>query len=206
MKKVLCLLLALGLIALLTACNRNATDNTTTTTSAKTTEATTTTALSDGTTDASQTTTEATKGTTTATKVKANPKTDFKFGTYEATYFDKDNQAYHEIRLYFHATFETVECSAENFYTIEQLKKKYEGWGIAFDPHDFSYEWKKSIDGVTYYNIGDYSSFPEAYSLTDKNITVGQCVFSLYQDGTLVVDQANGAWYAQDGLVFTFAD
>ena len=63
----------------------------------------------------------------------------------------------------------------------------------------------KAVD-VTYYNIGDYSSFPEAYSLTDKNITIGQCVLSLNQDGTLVVDQANGAWFGQNGLVFTFAD
>ncbi len=201
MKKALCLLLALALALSFAACGENPAEGentaTTTTTEKQTTTQSETTVT---------TTTTTTKATTTTTKPQnLNPKTNFKFGTYKATFFKNNKQSYHEVSLYFHKEFDTVQINFTNYYTIEQCKKQYEYWGETFDETEFMSESQKNIGGVTYYDIGDWGGIPESYELTDKLIKAYNGEFSLNQNGTLTLEKDHNM-LGQKGTIYTFSE
>lgn len=143
---------------------------------------------------------------------KLNPKTDFKFGKYVAKYFDNDNQCYYETSLKFYKDFEGVEYQRERFYTKEYCKKRYQDWGMEFNEENFSYEYSITLNGITYYNIGDYDNLPEVYEITDTVIKISPdnnnwSELSLNADGTLVLESTiENNRYAKVGTVFTLAE
>lgn len=143
---------------------------------------------------------------------KLNPKTDFKFGKYVAKYFDNDNQCYYETSLKFYKDFEGVEYQRERFYTKEYCKKRYQDLGMEFNEENFSYEYSITLNGITYYNIGDYDNLPEVYEITDTVIKISPdnnnwSELSLNADGTLVLESTiENNRYAKVGTVFTLAE
>ena len=140
---------------------------------------------------------------------KLNPKTDFPFGEYTATYFDNNNQSYHMVLLRFAKDFEGVEYIRDNYYTAEYLKKMAQQRGESFDENNIFHESKKTLNGITYYNIGDYSQLPEAYALTDTCIEIREDglnksgELSLNPDGTLTLDVSVDSRYGMVGIIFT---
>lgn len=212
MKKVLVLLLALLFTVCLAACG---TDNPSEDKSTTTGNSTQTTASTNSKTEniTSTTTTKATTTTTTAKPVPVfqNPKTNFRFGKYVAKYFDNNKQSYHESSLLFYKEFEGVEYHRENFYTKEYCKKKYQDWGMEFDEQNFSGESEITVDGVTYYNIGDYEHLSEAYKMTDTEIKVTPDfeqwgTFHLGVNDRLILDVTQNNRYAKDGTVFILTE
>ena len=202
MKKTLCLLLAWTFVLSFAACGEKTAEGegATTTTAAENQITTTATAVA----------TTTTKATTTTTKPqKLNPKTNFKFGTYKATFFENNTQSYHEVTLCFYEEFNTVQIGRTNYYSIEQCKKKYEDWGATFDENDFMSEGEKTVGGVTYYDIGDWTNVPITYELTDTLVKtdtdegyVGE--FSLNPDGTLTLEKQDNT-FGKKGTVYTFS-
>ena len=131
-----------------------------------------------------------------AKPAKLNPKKNLKLANFKAKTFEENNQIYREISLYFYEELESFQFSRENYYTKEYCKKKYEGWGMAFDEENFSYEYSKEVNGVTYYNLGDFDNVAESCEVTDTIVKLwpynnGGDILSLNADGTLVVDKAN---------------
>ncbi len=204
MKRALCLLLALALALSFAACGENPAEGENTATTTITEKQTTTQSET-------TTTTTTTKATTTTTKAqKLNPKTNFKFGTYKATFFENNKQSYHEVSLYFYEEFNTVQIGRTNYYTIEQCKKKYESWGETFDETEFMSEGQKTIGGVTYYDIGDWVNVPISYELTDTLIKtdndelyLGE--FSLNPNGTLTLENQDNT-FGKKGTIYTFSE
>lgn len=142
---------------------------------------------------------------------KLNPKTDFPFGRYTATYFDNNNQSYHMVSLQFAKDFEGVEYIRDNYYTAEYLKKMAQQRGESFDENNIFHESKKTLNGITYYNVGDYDQLAEAYALTDTCIEIkaerdktGE--LSLNPDGTLTLDVSVESRYGTVGTIFTRAN
>lgn len=193
MKKALCLLLSIAFVLSFAACGEKPAEGESNATTTTTENATTT-------------TTTTTKATTTTTKPqKLNPKTNFKFGTYKASFFENNKQSYHEVSLYFYEEFNTVQIGRTNYYTIEQCKKQFDG----FDENEFMSENEKTINGVTYYDIGDWVNVPISYELTDTLVKtnpdegyVGE--FSLNPNGTLTLEKQD-ATFGQKGTVYTFS-
>ena len=131
-----------------------------------------------------------------AKPAKLNPKKNLKLANFKAETFEENNQIYREISLYFYEELQSFQFSRENYYTKEYCKKKYEGWGMTFDEENFSYEYSKEVNGVTYYNLGDYDNVAESCEVTDTIVKLwphnnGGDILSLNADGTLVVDKAN---------------
>ncbi len=67
------------------------------------------------------------------------------------------------------------------------------------------------LNGITYYNVGDYRQLAEAYALTDTCIEIkaerdktGE--LSLNPDGTLTLDVSVESRYGTVGTIFTRAD
>lgn len=143
---------------------------------------------------------------------KLNPKTDFKFGEYVAKYFDNDSQCYYETSLKFYKDFEGVEYHRERFYTKEYCKKSYQDSGMEFSEENFSYEYSITLNGITYYNLGDYDHLSESYEITDTVIKISPdnnnwSELSLNADGTLVLESTiRNNRYAKVGTVFTLAE
>lgn len=142
---------------------------------------------------------------------KLNPKTDFPFGKYTATYFDNNKQSYHVVSLEFAKDFEGVEYIRDNYYTAEYLKKMAQQRGEPFDENNIFHESKKTLNGITYYNVGDYSQLAEAYALTDTCIEIKAerdktGALSLNPDGTLTLDVSVESRYGTVGTIFTRAD
>ena len=138
-----------------------------------------------------------------------NPKTHFTFGNYVAKYFDNNNQSYHVTSLTFHEDYEGLDYSRINYYTKEYCKKRCQENGQAFDEATFYYENEITLNGVTYYDIGDFDALPENYVMTDTAIRTSPDnskwgEFSLRADGTLVLDSTTDKnRYATVGTVFT---
>ena len=143
---------------------------------------------------------------------KVNPKTTFKYGKYQAKYFNSNKTSYHVSTLIFYEDFEGVEYCRDNYYTKEVCESKYEDWGSTFNPADFGDAEKIVLNGVTYYNIGDYDHTSDAYKMTETNVKVTSdfeswAMFSYYSDGTLVLDSTvSGDRYALPKTVFTFVN
>ena len=141
---------------------------------------------------------------------KLNPKTDFKFGKYVAKYFDNDNKSYHVTSLLFYADFEGVEYHRENYYTEELCETKLQEWDMEFNEQDYE-DAKIEVNGVTYYNLGNYDNLAEAYEITDTEIKVTPdfeqwALLSYYDDGTLVLDSTLPHRYAPVGTVYTLVE
>ena len=143
---------------------------------------------------------------------KGNPKTDFKFGKYVARFFDNNNQSYHIVSLEFYQEYEGVEYIRDNYYTKEYLKKLYQQRGETFDEQGFYHESEKTLNGITYYAIGDFDLLAEAYEMTDTVIKVSSGSpdkwdeVSLNPDGTLVLERNSDTVNAPVGTVFTRAE
>ena len=101
-----------------------------------------------------------------------------------------------------------MEYIRDNYYTAEYLKKVYQQRGEPFDEANIFHESKKALNGITYYNIGDYDQLAEAYALTDTCIEIkaerdktGE--LSLNPDGTLTLDVSVESRYGTVGTIFT---
>ena len=145
-----------------------------------------------------------------ATPAKLSPKKNLKAAKYAAKYFSDDKQIYYEVSLTFYEELTSFQFARENYYTKEQCKKKYEGWGMEFDEQNFSYEFSKEVNGVTYYNLGDWDNVAELCDVTDTTIKLwpeyeGGDILSMNADGTLVVDKAN-LGKLKVGAVFTLVE
>ena len=141
---------------------------------------------------------------------KLNPQTNFKFGQYVAKFFGNNNQSYHIVSLEFHQDYEGVEYIRDNFYTKDYLKKWYLEPGETFDEQSFEPDSKITLNGIPYYNIGDYGMITERYLITDKVIKVNEGdawdELSLNADGTLVLETNGGVIYAKIGTIFTIVE
>lgn len=221
MKKAFALLFVLAITVCLAACGTDTPSNGSTTTdgSAQTTTSsienettvTTTTTKAVTTTSKTTTTTKATTTTTKPTPTFRNPKTDFKFGKYVAKYFDNNNQSYHVSSLQFYKDFEGVEYYRNNFYTKEYCKKRYQDMGMTFDEQNFSYESEITVNGVTYYSIGDYEMLAEAYKITETEIKVTAdfeqwAIFRLNYGDQIILTTTKDDRYAKPNTVFTLTE
>ena len=136
---------------------------------------------------------------------KLNPKTDFKYGTYKASFFADNNKKYYQSKLFFYDAFETVEMSYVCYYSLEGATEKYAGWEMEFNPDDC--EFTIEVDGVTYYDIDMWGSVPTGYELTDTAIIVEDVnVFSLNANGTLVLETNEDSSLGSIGTVYTFVN
>ena len=104
-----------------------------------------------------------------------------------------------------------MEYIRDNYYTAEYLKKMSQQRGEPFDENNIFHESKKTLNGITYYNVGDYSQLAEAYALTDTCIEIkaerdktGE--LSLNPDGTLTLDVSVESRYGTVGTIFTRVD
>ena len=211
MKKSFIMFICLALVICLSACGTDA-ESSVKTTSNDSTAQITTSSTKNETTDTSTTSkTTMTSTTTEPTPTFKNPKTDFKFGKYVAKYFDNNKQSYHVSSLQFFKDFEGVEYYRDNYYTKEYCKKQYQDWGETFDEQNFSYEDKITVNGVTYYNIGDFEMVADAYKLTETEIKVTSdfeqwAVFRLTDDGQITLKSTNNNRYAKVNTVFTLTE
>ena len=211
MKKAFTMFICLALAVCLSACGTDA-ESGVVTTSNDSAAQNTTSSTENETTDTS--TTSKTTMTSTATEPTPtfkNPKTDFKFGKYVAKYFDNNKQSYHVSSLQFFKDFEGVEYYRDNYYTKEYCKKQCQDRGEMFDEQNFSYEDKITVNGVTYYSIGDFEMVADAYKITETEIKVTSdfeqwAVFHLTDSDQITLKSTNNNRYAKVDTIFTLTE
>ena len=83
--------------------------------------------------------------------------------------------------------------------------------GMAFDEQNFSYESEITVNGVTYYSIGDYEILAEAYKITETEIKVTAdfeqwAIFRLNYGDQIILTSTKDDRYAKPNTVFTLTE
>ena len=134
-----------------------------------------------------------------------NPKKEFKYGTYEASFFDGNK--YTNCSLNFDKEYESLLFNFTTYYNKEGAIAKMNEFGSTFNEADYR---KITVNGVDYFDLEfNWGSLPMAFEFTEKNIRISSdyenfTLFTLLPNGNLKQENNPDNSFAKVGTIFTY--